>query len=140
MEDVLNGLLWIAGITGYLPVIAGALAPQKVGWKKELATLRPITRKIFLTYYGYVGGMILAWPTLTLLFRTEMLAGDPAALGIAALIALFWTARLVLDFCCFRSDMWPEGRVYRIGHILLNSLFVGLATTYWSLLLWHWIK
>lgn len=140
MEDVLRTLLWIAGITGYLPVIAGALAPQKVGWKEELAALRPITRKIFLTYYGYVGGMIVAWPTLTLLFREQMLAGDPAALGIAMLVAIFWTARIVLNFCCFRGDMWPAGNRYVMARILLDALFIGLATTYWGLLLWHWTK
>jgi len=66
-----------------------------------------------------------------------MLHGDLAALGIAGFIGIYWTARIMIDAFYFVHSDWPRGRYFVVGHILLTSLFVALAITYISLVVWH---
>jgi len=71
----------------------------------------------------------------------EMLRGDRSALGLAAFIRIYWTARVVVDTFYFSHTDWPEGRQFAIGHILLTSLFSSLATTYLGLFIWRvWLN
>ena len=82
--------------------------------------------------------LIIAFGVETLLYRYEIVSGVPPALGIAALIGSFWLLRLLVDCFYFSHSDWPKGPVFVIGHALLNSLFIFLALTYWSVLGWHW--
>ena len=66
-----------------------------------------------------------------------MLRGDRAALGLAAFIALFWTARILIDFFYFGHDDWPKNRLFVVGHMMLTALFLALAATIWATLIWH---
>lgn len=66
-----------------------------------------------------------------------MLRGDRVALGLAAFIGVFWTARLLVDFFYFKHADWPQGRAFEIGHALLTLLFLFLVGTYGGLLIWR---
>jgi hypothetical protein len=69
------------------------------------------------------------------MLHQEMLRGDRAAVGLAAFIAVYWTARISVDAFYFSHTDWPKGKQFVIGHALLTSLFVFLAVTYWSVAL-----
>ena len=69
--------------------------------------------------------------------RQILLRGDRAALGLTCFIATYWTARILVDAFYFSSDDWPKGSLFVIGHILLTSLFVALACSYWGLFVWN---
>ncbi len=134
---LLSLMLWAAGVLGYLPLVAGLALPKILNWNEDLAKLNPINQKIFLTYWKYVGAMIVTLPTLTLLFHDHFLRGDPMAQALAFIIAIFWTGRLVIDFVSYQDGPWPKGFIFKLGHLLLNTLFLFLALTYWSLFIWH---
>ena len=82
-------------------------------------------------------GLRKSFGTLTAVLHKELLRGDRAALALACFIAIFWTTRIGVDFLYYDHKDWPEGRVFVYGHILLTSVFAGLAVTYWGLLLRH---
>jgi alginate O-acetyltransferase complex protein AlgI len=97
----------------------------------------PLNRKLLWVQGGFTVLTILAFGALTLALHTELLRGDRAAVGLAGFIGGYWTIRILVDAFYFSHADWPEGKRFVIGHFLLTSLFVGLATSYIGLFVWH---
>jgi hypothetical protein len=132
--------LWLAGIGHFCILFASFQVPTRLGWKADLAQLTPFNRKLMWVYGGTTLLTIVAFGTLTLVLHHEFLAGDRAAVALAAFIAIFWTLRVLVDFVYFEHSDWPTGGQFVVGHFLLTTLFVALASTYWAVLIWSIIK
>jgi hypothetical protein len=89
------------------------------------------------TYGGFTVLTIVAFGTLTLVLHRQLLQGDPAALGLAGFIGVYWAARVGVDLFYFDHHDWPPGRRFVVGHALLTSLFAALAVTYVGLVAWR---
>jgi alginate O-acetyltransferase complex protein AlgI len=137
-SEYLNLLLLCAGLGHFLVLVAGIQVPYQLGWRDDLAKLRPFNRKIMWNYGFFIFSLIIAFGVETLLFRDAMVAGVPAALGFAWLIAGFWLLRLLVDYFYFEHSDWPEGPTFVVGHALLNSLFTFLVFAYTTVIIWHW--
>ena len=129
--------LWLAGAAHFVILFASFQVPSRLRWKEDLAQLMPLNRKLLWVQSSFTVLTIIAFGTLTLALHEEMLRGDRAAMGLACFIAIYWTARILVDAFYFAHDDWPKGRQFVIGHFLLTSLFVALASSYWGLLLWQ---
>lgn len=138
-QEVLSLALWVAGAGHFVTLIAGSQVPSRLRWKSELTRLSPFNRKLLWTYWAFTGLTIAAFGTFTLLLHEELLAGGRAALAVAAFIALYWASRIGVDFFYYDHRDWPEGAQFLVGHILLTGLFLFLACTYLSLLVWHFM-
>lgn len=134
---ILSCALWLAGLGHFCVLIASFQVPRRLGWKADLAKLTPFNRKLMWVHGGFAVFTIMAFGAMTLFLHNEMLRGDKAALAIAGFIGVYWTARIVVDFTYYHHSDWPRGPGFVLGHILLTLLFVCLAATYISLLLWH---
>jgi len=139
-EDWLSLALWLAGIGHFCILFASFQVPSRLGWKEDLAQLTNFNRKLMWVYAGTTLLTIIAFGTLTLFLHHEFLTGDRAALAVAAFIAIFWTLRILVDFVYFEHSDWPAGVPFVIGHFLLTALFVALASTYWAVLVWNFLK
>ena len=137
LESFFNIALWLAGIGHFCILGASFQVPFRLRWKEDLAKLMPLNRKLMWTYGAFTAAIIIAFGILTLVLHDELLRGDRAALGLASLIGLFWTARLLVDFFYFDHADWLQGRAFVIGRGLLVALFLFLAGTYLGLLIWH---
>jgi hypothetical protein len=91
-------------------------------------------------YGGTTLMTIVALGVLTLSLHYEFISGDRAAVGLAAFIATFWTARIVVDLTYFEHADWPKGTQLVVGHFLLTALFAALAGTYWMVVVWSLMK
>lgn len=136
-QAFLTTLLTLAGWGHFLVLVASFQVPSRLGWKEELARLRPLNRKLLWTYGGYIVGNITTWGILTLQLRSEMMAGERSAIAILIVIAIFWWSRIVVDAFYFEHSDWPEGVEFVLGHTMLTTLFVCIASTYTTLLVWH---
>lgn len=134
-RNCLSGLLWLAGWGHFLVLAASFQVPHRLGWREELSRLRPLNRKLLWVYGGFIVGMITSFGWLILRLHDNMLAGETGAVHLLGLTAVFWTARLVVDAIVFEHSDWPEGPEFTIGHTLLTSLFIYLATTCWLVVL-----
>jgi hypothetical protein len=105
-----------------------------------LAQLTPFNRKLMWVYGGTTLVTIVAFGALTLFLHHELLAGDRAAVALAAFIAIFWTLRILVDFVYFEHSDWPVGIQFVVGHFFLTALFVALAITYWTVVVWSLLK
>lgn len=130
-------LLWLAGAGHFIVLTASIQVPGRMHWKEDLAKLMPVNRKLMWTYGMFIVMTIVAFGTLTLALHYELLRGDRAALGLAAFIGAFWTLRIVVDFTWHTHADWPRGARFVVAHVLLLTLFVSLAGTYWGLVVWH---
>jgi hypothetical protein len=129
--------LWLAGAGHFLILFASFQVPYQLGWREDLKQLMPFNRKLLWVQGGFTVLTILAFGTLTLTLHAELLRGDRAALGLALFIGTYWTARILVDAFYFSHQDWPRGRRFLLGHVLLTSLFVALAVSYFGLFLWH---
>ena len=129
--------LWLAAAGHFVILIASFQVPARLHWREDLQSLAPFNRKLLWVQSGFTVLTIIAFGTLTLALHAELLRGDRAALGLAAFIATYWTARILVDAFYFSHDDWPQGRQFVVGHALLTSLFCALAAGYWGLIVWR---
>jgi alginate O-acetyltransferase complex protein AlgI len=127
---ILGTAIWLAGVGHFCTLIAGVQMPFRLHWKEELARLSRFNRKIMLNYTAYVGAIVIAFGYLTLKLHDELLAGDKVAMHLAGLIAIFWIGRILVDMFYFKHDDWPKGPEFVIGHAVLDTLFVAMASVY----------
>jgi alginate O-acetyltransferase complex protein AlgI len=140
-EQVFSSVIWVAGAGHFLILAASFQVPARLRWKQDLAQLMPLNRKMLWVQSAFTVLTIMAFGTLTLALHDELLRGDRAAMGLACFIAIYWTARILVDAFYFSHEDWPKGRQFIIGHILLTSLFVALALSFWALIVWQkWVK
>jgi len=135
--ELLGLALWLAGLAHFAVLGASFQVPARLGWREELARLRPLNRKLMWTYGGFTVLTIVAFGTLTLALHAELLRGDRAAVGLAAFIGVYWAVRIAVDVVWFGHADWPPGRRFVVGHALLLGLFAFLAGTYLGLVAWH---
>jgi alginate O-acetyltransferase complex protein AlgI len=135
--EALGLALWLAGLAHFAVLGASVQVPARMGWREELPRLRPLNRKLMWTYGGFTVLTIVAFGALTLALHAELLRGDRAALGLAAFVGVYWTARLGVDLLYFGHADWPPGGRFVLGHALLMGLFLFLAGTYLGLVAWH---
>ncbi len=131
---LLNLALWLAALGHFCVLGASFQVPRRLGWKEDLPKLTPFNRKLMYVYGGFTVLTIMAFGVLTFLLHDEMLHGERAATALAVFIAVYWTARIGVDFLYYEHKDWPVGRQFVVGHILLTALFFALAITYWSVL------
>jgi len=136
-ERCFNVILWLAGAGHFVILAASFQVPSRLRWKQDLAQLMPFNRKMLWVQSAFTVLTIVAFGTLTLALHDELFRGERAALGLTCFIAIYWTARILVDAFYFSHNDWPKGSQFIIGHILLTSLFVSLAASYWALFIWR---
>ncbi len=140
-ERIFDLALWLAGAGHFVILFASFQVPTRLRWKQDLAQLIPFNRKLLWVQSGFTVLTIIAFGALTLTLHKELLRGDRAAMGLACFIGSYWTARILVDAFYFSSADWPKGKQFVIGHVLLTSLFVALASSYWALFVWQiWLR
>lgn len=126
----LDTLVVAAGL-GQLALAIGSLAiPRVLHWREEVAKLRPLTRQVFWTYAAYIWATNLSFGLVSTLASGWLLDRSPLAGAVSAFIALYWGARLVVQFAYFDRSDAPPGPLFRAGEWLLVGLFLILTVTY----------
>lgn len=126
----LETLLIIAGLGHFGILIASFLVPRALDWKRHLAPLPPFLRTLFWVYGAFIVMTIGALGTLTLLHSRDMAASEPVAHSLAAFIAIFWGARLLVQFFVFDASEFLTTRWRKLGYHTLTVAFVAQITVY----------
>ena len=85
---------------------------------------------MFWTYAGYILGFHVTFGLLSVLAPELLLDGSPLATGVSGFIAVYWGARLVIQFVWFRRAHVPAGLRDRLAEAALVALFVALTAIY----------
>jgi hypothetical protein len=123
-------LIFWAGLGQIGLVFGSTYVPIALGWRKELAKLRPLTRQVFWTYAGYIlctnlcFGLVSTFGTKWLIDRT------PLAALVTTFIAIYWLSRVLIQFFYFDRSDAPKGMIFTLGEIALVTLFIFLTLIY----------
>jgi hypothetical protein len=124
--------LLIGGVLHFVILIASALAPRVLDWRANLAALHPFLRRLFWVYGCFIVLVIISFGTLTLVNADELLSGAPLPRSVCAIIAIFWLARLAVQFFVFDARPFLTTTFLRLGYHGLTLLFTALVFIYGS--------
>ena len=124
--------IWLSAATSLALLPVGLQVPARLGWREDLAKLTVANRRLMWGYATFIALTFVGFGVVTLALHGQMLAGDREAGVIAALMAVWWTARLALDAISLRHAPWPPGARYVVAHALLLAGFTGMAAVYWT--------
>jgi len=116
-------LIFVAGLLHFGILVASFLVPRKLDWQRDLAKVAPLTRKLVWTYGGYIAGFIVFFGLLASLFPAALASGDPLARAVCAGIAVFWGARLSLQYRVIYDEKIVTGRFLTTGYHALTVVF-----------------
>lgn len=97
MREHLPTLIFLAGIGQLGVLIASALVPIHLDWRKSFAPLPKLHQQLYWTYGGYIVLAITALGLISLTCSEELASGTPLARALATYITLFWGIRLALQ-------------------------------------------
>jgi hypothetical protein len=123
-------LLLLAASLQLLILIASATTPRALDWKQNLAPLHPFLRRLFWVYGAFIVLIIISFAALTFRHADAMAAGEPVARSLAAFIAIFWGARLFVQFFIFDARPFLTNWFYKTGYHGLTVVFSALLIIY----------
>jgi len=129
-EDVLRWAVFAAGLAQILLCMASLAIPRILHWREDLAQLRALTRHVFWTYAAYILGPNGAFGLVSSLAPQGLLDGTGLARAVAGFIAVYWGARLAVQFFYFDRRSGPQGSPFKLAEAVLVTLFIGLAAVY----------
>jgi hypothetical protein len=126
----MKSLLILGGLLHFVILIASALTPRLLDWRTNLAVLHPFLRRLFWVYGVFIVLVIISFGTLTLTRADELASATPLARAVCAMIALFWLARLAVQFFVFDARPFLTTAFRRLGYHGLTFLFSALVFIY----------
>ncbi len=127
---MLEMCIWVAGIGQLVLVVASLAIPRCLGWREETARLRPLTRQVFWTYAGYIWATNLSFGLISVSSPASLTDGSVLATSVSGFIAVYWAARLMIQFTYFDRSDAPGGKLFQVAEALLVGLFIGLTAVY----------
>lgn len=122
--------LIIGGLLHFVVLIASALTPRVLDWRTNLAALPSFLRRLFWVYGCFIVLAIISFGALTLLHAGELASGEALPRSVCAMIAIFWLARLGVQFFVFDARPFLTTTVLRLGYHGLALLFTALVFIY----------
>jgi hypothetical protein len=117
-------LIFVAGILHFGILIASAAVPQVLDWRKALANLDPLFRQLVWVHGAFIVLIIVGFGTLSILLPNELALGTPLARGVCLFIALFWAARLGVQFFIFDAKPHLKNPFLTLGYHGLTIVFL----------------
>ena len=123
-------LLLIGGLLHFVILIASALTPRLLDWRGNFAALHPFLRRLFWVYGSFIVLVIVSFAVLTLVNTEELVSDAPLSRWVCAIIAIFWLARLAVQFFVFDARPFLTTTFLRVGYHGLSLIFIALVFIY----------
>lgn len=99
-------------------------------WYNDIKKLKPLNQEIAKTYGRYIQGLNFSFGLISLLFTQDLKNGTGLAVAITGLIAAYWTGKLVTQFAYYPMYEIPNKLIFKIGEVLMNTLFITFAVVF----------
>ena len=126
----LEMLLRIGGVLHFSLLAAGILAPFVLNWWSDLKKLSRLTQQIVWVHGVFIVLVIIGFAAASLLLPVELASGTPLARALCGFIALFWTARLIVQLFFFDAEPHLTHWFLRLGYRGLTGVFTYFAIIY----------
>ena len=129
----------LGGLVHFSILVASALVPRVLDWKGHLAGLHPFLRRLFWVYGVFIVLTIVGFGAISLGCAHELAMGTPLARGFCAFVAVFWLARLGVQFFVFDASEFLTAWWLKAGYHLLTLIFTSLPIPY-ALVALGWLR
>jgi hypothetical protein len=123
-------LIRVGGVLHLGILIASALVPGALEWKKELQQLRPLSRQLIWVHGAFIVLTIIGFGVISLIAPAELASGTTLARAVSAFVAVFWLARLGVQFFVFDATPMLTRPHLKIGYHALTVVFFVLVVIY----------
>jgi hypothetical protein len=126
----LQNLIFVGGALHFGILLASAMVPQVLDWKGSLRNLDLLSRQLIWVHGAFIVLVIVAFGLLSLMFSRELASGTPLARALCAFIAIFWTARLIVQFFVFDAKAFLKNVFLKTGYHGLTLVFAYHGIVY----------
>lgn len=123
-------LMIAGGALHFLILIVSVQIPRVLDWETHLALLPPFLRSLFWVYGAFIVLTIAGFGALSIGYAAEIAVGEGLARGFCAFVAIFWTARLFVQWVIFDPGPFLKTRLHRVGYHGLTAIFILLPLIY----------
>ena len=123
-------LLLIAGFGHFAILIASALVPETLNWRQELARLGALTRQIVWVHGIFIVLVIIGFGVISIVNARPLSDGSAISRSVCGFVAVFWAARLVVQFLVFDAKPHLTTGVLRWGYHGLTVMFAYFVLVY----------
>lgn len=129
-KSLLEFLIYWSGVGHIVLSLASLAIPKFLKWKEELAPLQKLLRQMFWTYAGYILVINFCFGLVSVFGVIELLNSSFLAKCVTSFIAVYWFARVLIQFLYFDKTNAPKGWFFTLGEIGLVGLFVIFTVVY----------
>jgi hypothetical protein len=126
----MNTLLVLSGAGFFLLSLAMLALPCVLDYRNELARVSPLIRQVFCTYSVYIWATNLCFGLLSAFAPGWLLDGSPLARAVCGYIAVYWGARIVLQFAYYDRSVPAVSLFRRVAEVLLVTGFACWTALY----------
>lgn len=96
-------------------------------WYNDIKKLKPLNQEIAKTYGRYIQGLNFSFGLISILFTSELKNKTGLAVALTGLIAAYWTGKVATQFSYYPMYEIPKKTIFKVGEILMNTLFVSFS-------------
>ncbi len=138
--EVPNALI-IAGGVGqiFTAIIYPYIRHVVFDWYNDIKKLKPLNQQIAKTYGRYIQGLNFSFGLIAIVFTEDLKSQTGLAVAITGLIALYWVGKVGAQFLMYPMYEIPKKRIFKLGEIGMNTLFISFAVIYAWLFIYNLI-
>jgi hypothetical protein len=123
-------LILVGGVLHFGILCASALVPRVLDWKASLESLDTLSKQLIWVHGAFIVLVIVGFGLLSILFAADLAARTPLARGVCLFIAIFWAARLFVQFFVFQAKPFLTNALLRAGYYGLTVVFAYHTVVY----------
>ena len=127
---MLTNLIRIAAVLQLGLLIAAGLTPGVLDMRNQLRKLPTMLRQLIWVHAAFIVIIIIGFATISLIGAAQLAGGSTLARALAGFIAIFWGARLSLQFFLFDARPYLTRRFLALGYYGLHFVFAALVIIY----------
>ena len=126
----LRTFILAGGVIHFGILLASALTPQVLDWRRALRPLDPLLRHLIWVHGAFIVLTIVGLGAISIAFAADLAAGAPLARGVSGFAAVFWGTRLAVKFFVFDARPHLKTAFLRLGYHSLTIAFAYLTLVY----------
>lgn len=119
----------IAGALLVMLALVHGIFPKYFKWETELKPLSLINRQM-MQVHTFIIALILLLMGLLCLTSAKELSETNLGKKISLGLGIFWTARLLIQFFGYSSDLWKGKKFETFAHVAFSLLWIYLSVIF----------
>lgn len=123
-------LILVCGVLHFGILLASALVPQVLDWRTSLEKLDKLSRQLIWVHGAFIVLVIVGFGLISVSLAPDLANGSPLARGMCLFIAIFWGARLAVQFFVFDAKPYLRTVFLKAGYHGLTGVFGFMTLVY----------